>query len=183
MRHGSILGHDLGHAYGDRARASRSALRPESDPLDYVARNFAVRFVRESSRGSMTSPTAAPEQTAQTETTEPEPEENEEPEAAPADGDRTEDLRSAANGEPWAENVAIATETEPGRLEVETDLIDPRGDSGSPEAQTAMQICEAAVSLLKEDGAQEPYVAVLEEDGTHWILHGHPAYPDGCTEV
>lgn len=121
---------------------------------------------------------------AQTETFEPEESADaQEPEDDAAEGDWTEDLRDAANGKPWAENVTAATETEPGRLEVETDLVDPRGDDGSPEAQTAIEICEVAVSLLEDDGVEKPYVAVMEQDGTHWVLHGHPAYPNGCTEV
>ncbi len=120
------------------------------------------------------------QETLQSEPTEPKPQD---PEGTSSDGDRTEDLRSAANGQAWADNITTATESEPGRLEVATDLVDPRGGNGSPEAQTAIQICETTVSLLKDDGAQEPYVAVMEKDGTHWVLYGHPAYPDGCTEV
>ncbi|GAB2863559.1 hypothetical protein GCM10027026_11810 [Myroides odoratimimus subsp. xuanwuensis] len=45
-------------------------------------------------------------------------EESGEPEAAskPGDGDRTEDLQSAASGDPSSTNIVSATETERGRI-------------------------------------------------------------------
>lgn len=70
-----------------------------------------------------------------------------------------------------------ATETEPGRIEVETSITDPRGGEGSTEAAAAIAICEAAVSL----GAT--YASVLEADGTTFVLYGHPSYGQTCTEV
>lgn len=89
--------------------------------------------------------------------------------------DRTEEVR-AASGD-WAPSVHRAIETEPGRITVETTISDPRGENGSQQAQAAIAICEAAVSL----GAA--HVVVYEADGTSFVLYGHPAYGDVCTEV
>lgn len=98
--------------------------------------------------------------------------------------DQTKALRSLANGATWADSLTTATLTEPGRLEVATTLVDPRGDAGSPEAQEAIAICEASVSLLEDLGVSNPFVSVVEDDGTTWILYGHPLVPEGeCGEV
>lgn len=109
------------------------------------------------------------------------------PSAAPdadARNDQTKALLSLANGADWADSLTTATMTEPGRLEVATTLVDPRGDAGSPEAQEVIAICEAAVSLLEDQDVSDPYVSVLEDDGTTWILYGHPMVPEGeCGEV
>lgn len=94
------------------------------------------------------------------------------------EGDRTQEFKDANVGAAWVDQVAAVVETEPGRIEVETTLTDPRGDSGSPESQSAIEICEAAVALSAE------YVAVYESDGTSWILYGHPSVAEGeCSEV
>lgn len=67
---------------------------------------------------------------------------------------------------------------EDGRVEVSTDLTDPRTED-SAEAGQALAICEAAAEV---DGVD--YVNVIESDGTSWVLYGHPAHPEGeCTEV
>lgn len=92
------------------------------------------------------------------------------PAAAPID--RTTELRELAG-----EAVSAAEEVEPGRIEVTTTIVDPRGDAGSAEAAAAIAICEAAVGL----GAT--YVSVLEADGTTFVLYGHPTYGPTCTEV
>ena len=99
--------------------------------------------------------------------------------------DWTAELVNAAAGEPWADAITSAVETEPGRLEVSTTIVDPRGDDGSPEAQLAIAVCEAAVGLLEGAGAGEgAYVAVFEDDGTHFVLYGHPRVTEGeCTEI
>lgn len=77
----------------------------------------------------------------------------------------------------WPSLKAV-TETEPGRVTVETSIVDPREDAGSAEALEAVAICEAAVS------AGPTHVSVMEADGTHFVLYGHPAYPAGeCSEV
>ncbi|WHP18805.1 hypothetical protein [Cellulomonas sp. ES6] len=77
----------------------------------------------------------------------------------------------------WS-TVSAVTETEPGRFEIQTSIVDPRGDDGSPEAQEAIAICQAAVD------AGATYVAVFEADGTHFVLYGHPSAPPGaCGEV
>lgn len=97
---------------------------------------------------------------------------------APAEAkDVTADVRDAAGTA--GDAITKAEETEPGRISVETSLVDPRGEDGSAEAKQAIEICEAAAGL---DGVT--YVSVLEEDGTSWILYGHPMAEDGeCTEV
>lgn len=75
------------------------------------------------------------------------------------------------------DTVVSATETEPGRYEIQTSIVDPRGAAGSAEAVDAIAICEAVVKL----GAT--YVSVLEEDGTTFVVYGHPRYGDVCTEI
>ncbi|MGP9034897.1 hypothetical protein ACT17S_17730 [Glutamicibacter mysorens] len=91
--------------------------------------------------------------------------------------DISADVRDAAGAA--GEAITKAEETEPGRISVETSLVDPRGEDGSAEAKQAIEICEAAAGL---DGVT--YVSVLEEDGTNWVLFGHPAVPEGeCAEV
>lgn len=102
---------------------------------------------------------------------------------AAADTDVTEDVRASASGAPWIEQVTAATLTEPGRITVETTIVDPRGDAGSPAAQQAIQVCEGVVAYLQGTGEAEPYVSVMEDDGTTYVFYGHPSYPDGCTEV
>jgi hypothetical protein len=105
--------------------------------------------------------------------------------AAPAsdDADVTEGVRASASGAPWIEQVTAATLTEPGRITVETTIVDPRGDAGSPAAQQALQVCEGVVAYMQSTGEAEPYVSVMEQDGTTYVLYGHPSYPGGCTEV
>ncbi|WP_309079864.1 hypothetical protein [Zhihengliuella sp.] len=89
--------------------------------------------------------------------------------------DRTDDVKAAAGD--TADLVTTATETEPGRLEIETTITDPRSD-GSAEAQDAIAICEAAAGL-----DDVTYVNVLEADGTSFVLFGHPAVAEGeCVE-
>jgi hypothetical protein len=102
---------------------------------------------------------------------------------AEAKDDLTKDLLRGTRGKSWAKKVASVTETEPGRLTVVTSIIDPRGGSGSPAAKTAIQVCEAAVVLLDQRGTKNPYVSVMEKDGTTYVLFGHPSYPGGCSEV
>lgn len=82
-----------------------------------------------------------------------------------------------------AQAVTKVTETEPGRLEVATTLVDPRGEDGSPEAAEAIKLCEAAMDVLQAEAIAKPYVSVLEKDGTTWVLAGHPTYGPDCTEV
>lgn len=100
------------------------------------------------------------------------------------DVDVTQDLLAAVDGQPWSEVVTKATQTEPGRVEVLTTIVDPRGGtSGTPEAQQAIQICNGTVAWLQSQGVSEPKVSVMESDGTSYVLYGHPSYPGGCTEV
>ncbi|MCU1419882.1 MAG: hypothetical protein JWR57_1051 [Mycetocola sp.] len=91
--------------------------------------------------------------------------------------DRTGDLAEVLVE--TASYVEKATETEPGRLVIETKIVDPRGDDNSVEAATTVAICNAAVSLGGID-----HVSVMEADGTSFVLFGHPSVPEGtCTEV
>ncbi|UTX35273.1 hypothetical protein NNL26_03250 [Micrococcus luteus] len=93
---------------------------------------------------------------------------------------------SSASGLADAVSAALADDPhvtgvespEDGRVEVSTDLTDPRTDN-SAEAGQAVAICEAAAEV---QGVE--YVNVTEADGTSWVLFGHPKYPEGeCTEV
>lgn len=89
----------------------------------------------------------------------------------------TADVRDAAGAA--GDAVTKAEESEPGRISVETSLVDPRGEDGSAEARQAIEICEAAAGI---EGVT--YVSVLEKDGTSWVLFGHPSVPTGkCAEV
>ncbi|MCM3533514.1 hypothetical protein M3693_04650 [Cellulosimicrobium funkei] len=91
---------------------------------------------------------------------------------ASAPVDRTADAQAVAG-----DVVTKATETEPGRIEVETTIADPRSDAGSAEAQSAIAVCEAVKGL----GAE--HVSVLEADGSTFVVAGHPSYGEACAEV
>lgn len=91
--------------------------------------------------------------------------------------DRTAEVKAALPAD-LAKTVKTATQTEPGRLQIDTSLVDPRGDAGSPAAKQATAPCEAAVEEFSE-----AHVSVMEDDGTSWILYGHPTYGNTCTEV
>lgn len=100
--------------------------------------------------------------------------------APSADGssDLLDQLRAALPADLAAE--VTSAELESGSFaRVATTLVDPRGDDGSPAAQQAIAICEAAAAL---EGVTD--VNVAEADGTSWILFGHPMVPEGaCGEV
>ncbi|MEV8029053.1 hypothetical protein [Cellulosimicrobium funkei] len=91
---------------------------------------------------------------------------------ASAPVDRTADAQAVAG-----DVVTKAIETEPGRIEVETTIADPRSDAGSAEAQSAIAVCEAVKGL----GAE--HVSVLEADGSTFVVAGHPSYGEACAEV
>jgi len=74
--------------------------------------------------------------------------------------------------------VKSATIAEPGRVTVESSLVDPRGDSGSPEALLAIQLCNDVVSM-----GGISHVSIMENDGATWVLYGHPSHGNICTEV
>lgn len=96
--------------------------------------------------------------------------------------DVTEAIVQLGAGTSWDGVVVEAVMPEPGRLEIATSLVDPRGDSGSAPALVAVEICQAGTGWLAGQGVEAPYVSVLEEDGTVFALGGHPAYPE-CAEV
>lgn len=93
--------------------------------------------------------------------------------------DKTVDFKTAKKDAPWLNTIKSVAETEPGRIRVETNFVDPHGATGSEEAKSAMAICESVVTLF---GPR--YVSVLEDDGTTFVLFGHPSVPSGaCAEV
>lgn len=93
--------------------------------------------------------------------------------------DKTADFKTAKKNATWLNAIKSVAETEPDRIRVETDFVDPRGATGSEEAKSAVAICESVVTLF---GPR--YVSVLEDDGTTFVLFGHPSVPSGaCAEV
>jgi hypothetical protein len=93
--------------------------------------------------------------------------------------DKTADFTTANANAPWVRQIKSVTETEPGRIQIDTSVIDPRGANGSDAAMTGIAICESAVALFGPI-----YVSVLEDDGTNFVLFGHPSVPkSACTEV
>ena len=103
--------------------------------------------------------------------------------AATRQPDVTSALQALGEDAAWTDSVVSATQTEPGRLVVETSIVDPRGDEASPEAIAAIDICEAAVVLVQSRGVDDPVVSVMEADGSTFVIYGHPAYPNGCSEI
>lgn len=97
--------------------------------------------------------------------------------------DYTAQLQAAGAGTEWDGTVTAATGTEPDRIEVTTTIVDPRTDPGSPEAQQALAVCEAALQLLTDTGVTPAGARVSEADGSSFVVFGGPGYPDGCTEV
>lgn len=129
-----------------------------------------------SSSAPQTAPTTAtPAQTAASQTAAA-------PESIPSatnEPDKTADFTTANANAPWVGQIKSVTETEPGRIRVDSSVVDPRGTNGSEAAVTAIAICESAVALFGPS-----HVSVLEEDGTNFVLFGHPSEPKGaCTEV
>jgi ABC-type Fe3+-hydroxamate transport system substrate-binding protein len=96
--------------------------------------------------------------------------------------DRTADLKARGAGTSWAAKVTRAVQPEPGRLTVETSIVDPRS-AGSAEAAEAIAICNAGVALLQDDDVDDPKVTVAEADGSTFVVYGHPSYPGGCSET
>lgn len=95
--------------------------------------------------------------------------------AAPESKDVTADVKELAGDN--GSHVTEASETEAGRVEITTDITDPRTDGGD-EAAAAMAICKA----VKEAGAWT-HVSVLEADGTSFVIAGHPAHGEDCAEL
>lgn len=104
------------------------------------------------------------------------------PSAPPADAaqeplDLTAQVKEAS---PALESyVKTATSAEAGRITVESSFIDPRSEDGSAEAVLALQLCADVVANL----SGVSYVSIMEDDGSSWVLYGHPSYGDTCTEV
>ncbi|MFS4506911.1 hypothetical protein ACMA46_11795 [Clavibacter sp. Sh2141] len=93
--------------------------------------------------------------------------------APAADSDITTAAQALVGG-----SVSAATETEPGRLQLDTTIVDPRGEAGSPEAVEALDLCKQAKAI-----PGVTHVSVMEADGTSFVLAGHPSYGQNCTEV
>ncbi len=101
------------------------------------------------------------------------------PELTANDVDVTADLTT---GQAWATLISEATITEPGRLEVTTTIVDPRGGtSGTPEAQQAVQVCQAALAFMQQRNEADPYVKVNEANGTTFALRERGAAD--CAEI
>lgn len=80
--------------------------------------------------------------------------------------------------------IASAIETEPGRIEITTTIVDPRGKNGSKPALDALAICEAAMPLTR--GHDPRYVRVNEKDGSAFVIYstiGGPVPAGKCAEV
>lgn len=98
---------------------------------------------------------------------------------APHGGDKTADFKMAKKNAPWWGNIKSVTEIEPGRISVETSLMHPRDAEVSEEAKSAIDICRSVVALF---GTR--HVSVLEDDGTNFVLFGHPSVSGrSCAEV
>jgi hypothetical protein len=63
-------------------------------------------------------------------------------------------------------------------VQLDTTIVDPRGEDGSPEAVEALDLCEQAKAI-----PGVTYVFVMEADGTSFVLAGHPSYGEDCAEV
>ncbi len=104
------------------------------------------------------------------------------PESIPSatnEPDKTADFTTANANAPWVGEIESVIETEPGRIRIATSVVDPRGANGSEAAITEIANCESAVALFGPS-----YVSVLEDDGTNFVLYGHPSVPKGaCTEI
>lgn len=93
--------------------------------------------------------------------------------------DKTADFKMAIKNAPWWGNIKSVTEVEPGRISVETSLMRPRDAEGSEDAKSAIDICQSVVALF---GPR--HVSVLEDDGTKFVLFGHPSVSGrSCAEV
>jgi len=102
----------------------------------------------------------------------------------PAERDRTAAFRYSALGEPWGAKIITAMETEPGWLTVHIRLIRPPRSNGSVNARRALRICRGALRFLRDEGATESRVNVMERNGTLWVRgHARPFLPARCNEV
>jgi hypothetical protein len=63
-------------------------------------------------------------------------------------------------------------------LVINSTVVDPRGEAGSKVAQDAIKLCEAGDTFGYDS------ISVKENDGTTFVLYGHPSVPAGkCSEV
>lgn len=93
-----------------------------------------------------------------------------------ASKDVTKDVQKIAKD--VSELVDTATETEPGRISVETSIVDPRGGEGSEEALQAVRLCNLVVQNF-----DVTHVNILEADGTTFAVYGSKIVNDGdCGE-
>ena len=91
--------------------------------------------VREGRECPVDEPSEAPPPSAPVEST-----------SGPFEGDVTAEVQAAA-GE---DSTVITSAVIDGSLVVQTTIADPRGDAGSPEAEQAVRICEAAATLYPD---------------------------------
>lgn len=98
--------------------------------------------------------------------------------------DVTDALLAGNERQPWASTVISATQLEPAFIEVETTILDPRGGTtGSPEAQAAIDICNAASALLESQGASGISVRVYESNGSTFAYRVPPGNSSGLSSV
>lgn len=101
----------------------------------------------------------------------------ESPSNHPEDVDVTQEIKALLPDD-ISPLIKDAIVSEPGKIQVETSIVDPRGKNGSPQAEQAISICTTIVKKGYE------YIAIMENDGTHYVVFGHPAYPAGqCSEI
>lgn len=91
--------------------------------------------------------------------------------------DVTSEIRNLGD---WGDTVTDAS-LDGQHLVINTTLIDPRTD-GSADGAQAVEICEAAVTWMNNQGIADQIVRVQEDDGTTFALKQPPRYPD-CVEI
>lgn len=90
--------------------------------------------------------------------------------------DVTVDVKKAAGN--MSSLIVSAEETEPGRIEVQTTIVDPRGEDGSRPALDAVRLCNKVVEM---GGLTN--VDILEKDRTTFAVYGVSIVNDGkCGE-
>lgn len=84
-----------------------------------------------------------------------------------------EKLKSANSTEPWLSKVLTVTQVSADQVDVETSIIDPRGDEGSLAAVEAIEVCGAVVEVLEAEGESRVKIFVYESDGSTFAYAGN----------
>lgn len=125
------------------------------EPVPTVTSTVTVTATATATAIATVTATAAPEST----------------EATSASGDATAEVQAVAG-----QHVTRAESPSAGEYVVWTDLVDPRGANGSPEAQAAVAICEAV-----QRGLGASNVRVQESDESTFVALGGARA--SCTEI